>query len=107
MNQAPDPFTRPGPRCSSRVSACVTIACTISAAGITLRMMPIASPTKMPALAASPFAIPAIVLLVVLAFCRAYERRYLFVGSDEYQRVIRGADVSGDRMRLGEALLYE
>ena len=29
-------------------------------------------------------------LLVVLAFCRAYERRYLFVGSDEYQRVIRG-----------------
>ncbi|WP_328462488.1 exopolysaccharide biosynthesis polyprenyl glycosylphosphotransferase [Actinoplanes sp. NBC_00393] len=29
-------------------------------------------------------------LLVVLAFFRAYERRYLFVGSDEYQRVIRG-----------------
>ncbi|MBG0561575.1 sugar transferase [Actinoplanes aureus] len=31
-----------------------------------------------------------VALLVVLAICRAYERRYLFVGSDEYQRVIRG-----------------
>ncbi|WP_433827337.1 sugar transferase [Actinoplanes sp. CA-015351] len=31
-----------------------------------------------------------ILLLVVLAISRAYERRYLFVGSDEYQRVIRG-----------------
>ncbi|WP_229068030.1 sugar transferase [Actinoplanes sp. DH11] len=29
-------------------------------------------------------------LLLVLAVSRAYERRYLFVGSDEYQRVIRG-----------------
>ncbi|WP_221324432.1 sugar transferase [Actinoplanes sp. L3-i22] len=31
-----------------------------------------------------------LVLLAVLAVARAYERRYLFVGSDEYQRVIRG-----------------
>lgn len=31
-----------------------------------------------------------VLLLAVLAFSRAYERRYLFVGSDEYQRVIRG-----------------
>ncbi|GIF08762.1 sugar transferase [Actinoplanes siamensis] len=31
-----------------------------------------------------------VVLLAVLAVARAYERRYLFVGSDEYQRVIRG-----------------
>ncbi|AEV88665.1 UDP-phosphate galactose phosphotransferase [Actinoplanes sp. SE50] len=31
-----------------------------------------------------------VVLLAVLAVSRAYERRYLFVGSDEYQRVIRG-----------------
>jgi exopolysaccharide biosynthesis polyprenyl glycosylphosphotransferase len=31
-----------------------------------------------------------VVLLVVLAVSRAYERRYLFVGTDEYQRVIRG-----------------
>jgi exopolysaccharide biosynthesis polyprenyl glycosylphosphotransferase len=30
------------------------------------------------------------VLLVVLAVSRAYERRYLFVGTDEYQRVFRG-----------------
>jgi exopolysaccharide biosynthesis polyprenyl glycosylphosphotransferase len=29
-------------------------------------------------------------LLVVLAVSRAYERRFLFVGTDEYQRVIRG-----------------
>ncbi|GLY03385.1 MULTISPECIES: sugar transferase [Actinoplanes] len=29
-------------------------------------------------------------LLSVLAVFRAYERRYLFVGADEYQRVIRG-----------------
>ncbi|GIE83628.1 sugar transferase [Actinoplanes regularis] len=31
-----------------------------------------------------------VVLLAVLAMSRAYERRYLFVGADEYQRVIRG-----------------
>jgi exopolysaccharide biosynthesis polyprenyl glycosylphosphotransferase len=31
-----------------------------------------------------------IVLLLVLAVSRAYERRYLFVGTDEYQRVLRG-----------------
>ncbi|MFI1991253.1 sugar transferase [Actinoplanes sp. NPDC020271] len=31
-----------------------------------------------------------VVLLAVLAVSRAYERRYLFVGTDEYQRVIRG-----------------
>lgn len=31
-----------------------------------------------------------VLLLLVLAISRAYERRYLFVGSDEYQRVIRG-----------------
>ncbi|BBH64815.1 exopolysaccharide biosynthesis polyprenyl glycosylphosphotransferase [Actinoplanes sp. OR16] len=31
-----------------------------------------------------------ILILAVLAVSRAYERRYLFVGSDEYQRVIRG-----------------
>ncbi|GGN56289.1 exopolysaccharide biosynthesis polyprenyl glycosylphosphotransferase [Actinoplanes lobatus] len=29
-------------------------------------------------------------LLLVLVAARAYERRYLFVGSDEYQRVLRG-----------------
>jgi exopolysaccharide biosynthesis polyprenyl glycosylphosphotransferase len=29
-------------------------------------------------------------LLLVLAVSRAYERRYLFVGTDEYQRVLRG-----------------
>ena len=29
-------------------------------------------------------------LLLVLAVSRAYERRYLFVGTDEYQRVFRG-----------------
>jgi exopolysaccharide biosynthesis polyprenyl glycosylphosphotransferase len=29
-------------------------------------------------------------LLLVLAVSRAYERRFLFVGTDEYQRVIRG-----------------
>ncbi|SDT76303.1 sugar transferase [Actinoplanes derwentensis] len=33
--------------------------------------------------------LPAVLLLVLVA-CRAYERRYLFVGSDEYQRVLRG-----------------
>ena len=31
-----------------------------------------------------------VALLFVLAVGRAYERRYLFVGTDEYQRVIRG-----------------
>ncbi|GLY95558.1 exopolysaccharide biosynthesis polyprenyl glycosylphosphotransferase [Actinoplanes sp. NBRC 103695] len=31
-----------------------------------------------------------VVLLVVLAVSRAYERRFLFVGTDEYQRVFRG-----------------
>jgi exopolysaccharide biosynthesis polyprenyl glycosylphosphotransferase len=31
-----------------------------------------------------------VVLLLVLAFSRAYERRFLFVGSEEYQRVFRG-----------------
>ena len=31
-----------------------------------------------------------LVLLMVLAFSRAYERRFLFVGTDEYQRVLRG-----------------
>ncbi|BAL92719.1 putative glycosyltransferase [Actinoplanes missouriensis 431] len=31
-----------------------------------------------------------VLLLLVLAVSRAYERRYLFVGSDEYQRVLRG-----------------
>ncbi|WP_438867433.1 sugar transferase [Paractinoplanes ferrugineus] len=31
-----------------------------------------------------------VLLLAVLAVSRAYERRYLFVGTDEYQRVIRG-----------------
>jgi exopolysaccharide biosynthesis polyprenyl glycosylphosphotransferase len=31
-----------------------------------------------------------VVLLLVLAVSRAYERRYLFVGTDEYQRVFRG-----------------
>jgi exopolysaccharide biosynthesis polyprenyl glycosylphosphotransferase len=31
-----------------------------------------------------------VLLLAVLAGSRAYERRYLFVGTDEYQRVIRG-----------------
>ncbi|MEU4618754.1 sugar transferase [Actinoplanes sp. NPDC023801] len=31
-----------------------------------------------------------VVLLLVLVGARAYERRYLFVGSDEYQRVLRG-----------------
>jgi exopolysaccharide biosynthesis polyprenyl glycosylphosphotransferase len=30
-----------------------------------------------------------VLLLLVLAFSRAYERRFLFVGTDEYQRVIR------------------
>ncbi|HEY7271086.1 MAG TPA: sugar transferase [Actinoplanes sp.] len=29
-------------------------------------------------------------LLLVMAVSRAYERRYLFVGTDEYQRVLRG-----------------
>jgi exopolysaccharide biosynthesis polyprenyl glycosylphosphotransferase len=31
-----------------------------------------------------------VLLLMVLAVSRAYERRYLFVGTDEYQRVLRG-----------------
>jgi exopolysaccharide biosynthesis polyprenyl glycosylphosphotransferase len=31
-----------------------------------------------------------VLLLAVLAVSRAYERRYLFVGTDEYQRVLRG-----------------
>jgi exopolysaccharide biosynthesis polyprenyl glycosylphosphotransferase len=31
-----------------------------------------------------------LVLLLVLGVSRAYERRYLFVGTDEYQRVFRG-----------------
>ena len=31
-----------------------------------------------------------VALLLVLAVSRAYERRYLFVGTDEYQRVFRG-----------------
>ncbi len=31
-----------------------------------------------------------VVLLLVLAISRAYERRFLFVGTDEYQRVFRG-----------------
>jgi exopolysaccharide biosynthesis polyprenyl glycosylphosphotransferase len=31
-----------------------------------------------------------VVLLLVLAVSRAYERRFLFVGVDEYQRVLRG-----------------
>ncbi|MCU7726765.1 sugar transferase [Actinoplanes sp. KI2] len=31
-----------------------------------------------------------LLLLAVLGFCRAYERRFLFVGTDEYQRVLRG-----------------
>ncbi|GIE27813.1 exopolysaccharide biosynthesis polyprenyl glycosylphosphotransferase [Actinoplanes italicus] len=31
-----------------------------------------------------------VALLLVLVAARAYERRYLFVGSDEYQRVLRG-----------------
>ncbi|MCA2213854.1 sugar transferase [Jidongwangia harbinensis] len=31
-----------------------------------------------------------VALLVVLAVSRAYERRFLFVGTDEYQRVFRG-----------------
>ncbi|AGL21052.1 exopolysaccharide biosynthesis polyprenyl glycosylphosphotransferase [Actinoplanes sp. N902-109] len=31
-----------------------------------------------------------VALLVVLVVTRAYERRFLFVGTDEYQRVIRG-----------------
>ena len=31
-----------------------------------------------------------VALLFVLAVARSYERRYLFVGTDEYQRVIRG-----------------
>ncbi|NMO50319.1 sugar transferase [Actinoplanes sp. TBRC 11911] len=31
-----------------------------------------------------------VLLLMVLAVSRAYERRFLFVGTDEYQRVIRG-----------------
>jgi exopolysaccharide biosynthesis polyprenyl glycosylphosphotransferase len=31
-----------------------------------------------------------VVLLMVLAVSRAYERRFLFVGTDEYQRVFRG-----------------
>ena len=31
-----------------------------------------------------------VALLLVLAVSRAYERRYLFVGTDEYQRVLRG-----------------
>ncbi|WP_203725035.1 sugar transferase [Paractinoplanes durhamensis] len=31
-----------------------------------------------------------VLLLAVLAVARAYERRYLFVGTDEYQRVLRG-----------------
>jgi exopolysaccharide biosynthesis polyprenyl glycosylphosphotransferase len=31
-----------------------------------------------------------VALLLVLAFSRAYERRFLFVGSEEYQRVFRG-----------------
>jgi exopolysaccharide biosynthesis polyprenyl glycosylphosphotransferase len=35
------------------------------------------------------FLLPAL-LLTVLAVSRAYERRYLFVGTDEYQRVLRG-----------------
>jgi exopolysaccharide biosynthesis polyprenyl glycosylphosphotransferase len=30
-----------------------------------------------------------VLLMLVLAFSRAYERRFLFVGTDEYQRVIR------------------
>ncbi|KUL29326.1 sugar transferase [Actinoplanes awajinensis] len=42
-----------------------------------------------------------VVLLAVLAVSRAYERRYLFVGSDEYQRVIRG----GVGLIAGVALL--
>ena len=31
-----------------------------------------------------------LVLMMALAFSRAYERRFLFVGTDEYQRVLRG-----------------
>ncbi|MBU2662972.1 exopolysaccharide biosynthesis polyprenyl glycosylphosphotransferase [Actinoplanes bogorensis] len=31
-----------------------------------------------------------VLMLAVLAVSRAYERRYLFVGTDEYQRVLRG-----------------
>jgi exopolysaccharide biosynthesis polyprenyl glycosylphosphotransferase len=31
-----------------------------------------------------------VALLLVLSVARSYERRYLFVGTDEYQRVIRG-----------------
>ncbi|WIM95976.1 sugar transferase [Actinoplanes oblitus] len=42
-----------------------------------------------------------VVLLAVLAVSRAYERRYLFVGTDEYQRVIRG----GVGLIAGVALL--
>ncbi|MEN3310528.1 MAG: hypothetical protein V7603_6730 [Micromonosporaceae bacterium] len=31
-----------------------------------------------------------VVFVAALAVCRAYERRYLFVGAEEYQRVLRG-----------------
>jgi exopolysaccharide biosynthesis polyprenyl glycosylphosphotransferase len=40
-------------------------------------------------------------LLLVMAVSRAYERRYLFVGTDEYQRVLRG----GMGMIAGAALV--
>jgi exopolysaccharide biosynthesis polyprenyl glycosylphosphotransferase len=42
-----------------------------------------------------------VALLLVLAVSRAYERRYLFVGTDEYQRVLRG----GVGMIAGAALV--
>jgi exopolysaccharide biosynthesis polyprenyl glycosylphosphotransferase len=42
-----------------------------------------------------------VLLLAVLAVSRAYERRYLFVGTDEYQRVLRG----GVGLIAGAALL--
>ena len=42
-----------------------------------------------------------VVLLLVLAISRAYERRFLFVGTDEYQRVFRG----GVGLIAGSALL--
>ena len=42
-----------------------------------------------------------VLLLIVLAVSRAYERRFLFVGTDEYQRVFRG----GVGLIAGEAVV--
>ena len=46
-----------------------------------------------------------VLLLAVLVVSRAYERRFLFVGTDEYQRVLRGGVglIAGAAARLVRA----